>query len=95
MKKGIRNLIIAVAFILVAGIYYYFYLPALNIHSAGCWFFVMSLIIVLMLVYGFRKIVKENGQIFTKDGIQNINFKFYKKIGFIPIFFGIFFNSFN
>lgn len=76
MKKGIRNLIIAVAFILVAGIYYYFYLPALNIHSAGCWFFVMTLIAILMVVYVLRKIAKENGPIFTNNGIQNINFKF-------------------
>ena len=76
MKKGIRNLIIAVAIILVAGIYYYFYLPALNIHSAGCWFFVMSLLVVLMVLYGIRKTIKENSQIFTKNGVQNINIKF-------------------
>lgn len=76
MKKGFRNLIIAAVLIIVAGLYYYFYLPALNIHSAGCWFLVMSLIGVLMVVYGLRKTIKENGPIFTKDGIQNINFKF-------------------
>ena len=50
MKKGLRYLIIAVVLLVVAGIYYYVTLPALNIHSAGCWFFVMSLIVIVMVI---------------------------------------------
>lgn len=59
MKKGLRNVIIAVIVLLAAGIYYYVTLPALNIHSAGCWFFVMSLIVIVMVIYALRKAVKE------------------------------------
>lgn len=59
MKKGLRYLIIAVVLLVVAGIYYYVTLPALNIHSAGCWFFVMSLIVIVMVIYALRKALKE------------------------------------
>ena len=59
MKKGFRNAVIAVILLLAAGIYYYVTLPALNIHSAGCWFFVMSLILIVMIIYALRKAVKE------------------------------------
>lgn len=59
MKKGLRYLIIAVVLLVVAGVYYYVTLPAFNIHSAGCWFFVMSLIVIVMVIYALRKAVKE------------------------------------
>ncbi len=88
MKKGIRNLLIAVVLLFAAGIYYYFYLPALNIHSAGCWFFVMSFIVVVMVFYGIRKIVKENDStIFKKNGIENLEFKFDKVLKGLGILF--------
>lgn len=59
MKKGLKYLIIAVVLLVVAGVYYYVTLPAFNIHSAGCWFFVMSLIVIVMVIYALRKAVKE------------------------------------
>lgn len=59
MKKGLRNIIIAAILLVVAGVYYYVTLPAFNIHSAGCWFFVMSLIVIVMVIYALRKAVKE------------------------------------
>lgn len=89
MKKGVRNLIIALVLLLVAGIYYYFYLPALNIHSAGCWFFVISLIVILMVIYAIRKITKENEKIFTKDGIVSIDFKFDNVLKGMGILLGV------
>jgi len=55
MKKGLRSIIIAVILLIMAGIYYYVTLPAFNIHSAGCWFFVMSIIVIVMFLYAFRK----------------------------------------
>lgn len=78
MKKGIRNLIVAVILLLAAGIYYYFSLPALNIHSAGCWFFVMSLIVAGMVIYSVRKAVRGKEITFTKKGLVNVDFKFDK-----------------
>lgn len=87
MKKGIRNLIIAVVLILAACIYYYLYLPAFNIHSAGCWFFVMSLIVILTVLYEIRKIVNEKGVRFTKKGMEIVEFKFDKVLKVMAILF--------
>lgn len=78
MKKGIRNLIAVLLIILAAGIYYYFSLPALNIHSAGCWFFVMSLIAAAMVIYTVRKAIREKEITFTKKGLVNAELKFDK-----------------
>lgn len=41
--------------LLVAGLWYYIYLPAVNIHSASFWFFVMGLIVVCMGIYILKK----------------------------------------
>lgn len=41
MKKNIISLIVTIIF---GGIMYYLFLPALNIHSAGFWFYVISLL---------------------------------------------------
>ena len=48
MKKLTRNLIFIGAGLLAAGILYYIYLPAINIHSASFWYFIMGLILVCM-----------------------------------------------
>ena len=41
--------------LLFAGIYYYVTLPAINIHAAGFWFFIMILIVFIGALYVFRK----------------------------------------
>lgn len=55
MKKWIRNLLIMVAALIAVGIYYYISLPAINIHSSGFWFFLVSLIVAVMLIYSLKK----------------------------------------
>lgn len=55
MKKWIRNLLIMVAALIAVGIYYYVSLPAINIHSSGFWFFLVSLIVAVMLIYSLKK----------------------------------------
>lgn len=55
MKKGIRNLIFIIIVLAAAFIYYYVTLPAINIHSSGFWFFVMSVIAVVAIVIAIRK----------------------------------------
>ena len=55
MKKAMRNLVLALAGLLIAGIWYYIYLPAVNIHSANFWFFIMGLIVVCMGIYAVKK----------------------------------------
>lgn len=50
MKKWVRNLLIVLAVLIVAGVYYYISLPAINIHAVGFWFFLISLIFVGILL---------------------------------------------
>ena len=59
MKKMTRNLLFIVAGIVTAGILYYIYLPAVNIHSASFWFFMMGMLVVAMLIYGFKRAGRE------------------------------------
>lgn len=55
MKKVSKNLLLTLMGILVAGICYYIYLPAVNIHSVNFWFFIMGLILVVMGIYVLKK----------------------------------------
>ncbi len=66
MNKNIRNVIVAVLLVLLAGLYYYIYLPAINIHSAGCWFFVMSFIVIILALYVVRKLYKDKVVVLDK-----------------------------
>ncbi len=59
MKKMTRNLLFIVAGIVTAGILYYIYLPAVNIHSASFWFFMMGMLVVAMLIYGVKRAGRE------------------------------------
>lgn len=55
MKKGKRKLIIIIGCILALCIYYYVALPAINIHSAEIWVFMMLLIVLAAVCYIVKK----------------------------------------
>lgn len=55
MKKLTRIFALILTGLLTVGVLYYIYLPAVNIHSASFWFFIMGLIIVCMLIYAAKK----------------------------------------
>lgn len=55
MKNIKVKVVGALMLLLLAGIYYYFALPAINIHSSGFWFFVIILLAVIMIGYILRK----------------------------------------
>lgn len=78
MKKGLKGLLAVLALLIVAGVYYYVALPAINIHSAGFWFFIMSFIVFLMVVY----VVKKIGRQFKDTGVvrTDVDFKSMKPI---------------
>ena len=59
--------------LLVAGIYYYIALPAVNIHSVGFWLFLISALILVTGIIAFRKIFKEGFEII--DIHQNVIIK--------------------
>lgn len=53
--KGKTKAIIAVAVVIIAAIYYYATIPAINIHSSETWFFIMIFIVILAVLYLGRK----------------------------------------
>lgn len=68
-KKVLRNILIAIILVLVAGIYYYVKLPALNIHSPGLWKFILFLIFVgTILILGSR--VKKDYEAYGKSALR-------------------------
>ncbi len=72
MKKWVRNLVIILAALTAAGIYYYIALPAVNIHAAGFWFFIITILLVIMVVYAVRTASREyvESEISEKFGIK-------------------------
>lgn len=72
MKKWIRNLVVILLAVAAAGIYYYISLPAINIHSAGFWFFMITVLAVVIVVYGIRTASREyaEAEMSEKFGIK-------------------------
>lgn len=50
------KLLLALAVVIAASIYYYVTIPAINIHSGGFWMFIISLVVVLTLLLSARSI---------------------------------------
>lgn len=56
MKKGKVKLIAVIGVLILAAVYYYAAIPAINLHSADLWMFLIVLLILIMAVYvGKRK----------------------------------------
>ena len=54
--KNLKVKILGIVLVLLlAGIYYYITLPAINIHSTGFWFFIIILLVAIALIYILRK----------------------------------------
>ena len=53
--KGKTKAIITVFVVILAGIYYYAAIPAINIHSSETWFFIMIFLVILAVLYLGRK----------------------------------------
>lgn len=54
MKKGKAKVFLTFLVILIAGIYYYVTIPAINIHASGFWTFILSVIVLLLAAYGIN-----------------------------------------
>ena len=48
-------MMIAAIVVIMAGIYYYAAIPAINIHSSETWFFIMVFLVILAVLYLGRK----------------------------------------
>lgn len=73
MKKWIRNLLLVVAALVAAFVYYYITLPAINIHSSGFWFFIITLLAVVIVLYALKKAGREYVE---TEVAQKFGFKF-------------------
>ena len=73
MKKAKAKIIGAIVLAIVAFLYYYFTLPAINIHSRDFWFFIGILVVVLALIYAWKKRLRPD-EIKTSKGMKAILF---------------------
>lgn len=54
MKKAKFKILLVLAVLLLIGIYYYVTLPAINIHAAGFWGFLIGLVVLVLAIYALR-----------------------------------------
>jgi len=81
MKKR-RILYGVIAAVLAAGIYYYVALPAINIHSADVWYFVLFVVAAVGVIYALRKGARRG----DLNSLREV-----KKVKGVKIIFGLFF----
>lgn len=55
--------VIVLLLVVLAAVYYYVTIPAINIHAAGFWGFVISIVVALLIVYALRKRFKSKDDI--------------------------------
>ena len=67
MKK---KLLAGIAVLLLAFLYYYIELPAINIHESGFWFFLVAVIGIIVVVYAIRKRLYGTIQLKQSKGIK-------------------------
>ena len=60
MKKITRNIVLLIIMLIVAGIYYYVALPAINIHSAGFWTALELFIAFITIIYAIVQLRKRS-----------------------------------
>jgi len=78
MKKVIHYLIGTIIILLVAFIYYYITLPAINIHSPGFWWFLISLFIIICVILGLSSFSLDKGyKNKTENSLRNGIFKVF------------------
>ena len=70
MKKIGLKIGAVLAVIILAGIYYYVNLPAINIHASGFWTFLMVAVVFIIVIYGFRKKVRTVDDVKDSKGLK-------------------------
>lgn len=85
MKNRIRTLVLILAALICAGIYYYVMIPAVNIHSAGFWLFVMSLLVVFVILRVMKRAIRHHKE------YKDTAFEFDLRTDKVTLFLGILF----
>lgn len=66
MKKSTRTLILIVILGIIGFLYYYITLPAVNIHSPGFWWFIITALIIATIIAGLLANFDRNGRIYDR-----------------------------
>ena len=66
MKKKIAA---GLTLLVLAFLYYYVTLPAVNIHESGFWFFLGALVVAVLVLYGFKKRISSVQELRTNKGL--------------------------
>ena len=85
MKK-IWKLLVLIAAIIAAGVYYYVTIPAINIHSSGFWFFLIGALAAITAVIAFYKIVKTKVEIVDLGQSKLIKFMLGVIVGAVAVY---------
>ena len=72
MKNMKMKIIGVIAFLIVAGIYYYVTLPAINIHSKDFWVFLIILMVLLIVWYGWKKKIRTKEEVKSSKGMRTL-----------------------
>lgn len=74
--KNKWKLIGVIGLLLLAGIWYYVSLPALNIHSKSCWGFIAVLLAAIIVIYAWRKKIQTTTELLHNKGIKMVGIVF-------------------
>ena len=55
MKKAKFKILLTLLVLVLIGAYYYVTLPAINIHAAGFWGFLIGIVVLILIIYALRK----------------------------------------
>ena len=78
-KKLNKCMIIAVIVVLAA-IYYYFALPAINIHNASIWKFIIAIPVILLILYVVQKFHTNGGRKNPVQAGKLLNTALFKRL---------------
>ncbi len=85
-NKTITGFLISLLITLVVGgLYYYMFYPAINIHNFEFWFFILVLVIVFYVCYSIFNVGLTLEELLNRKKIISNKFNYIKYLGFVPI----------
>ena len=85
-NKAIKGFIISVLItLIVGGLYYYVFYPAINIHNIEFWFFRLLLLVIFYICYSIFNVGLTLEELFNRKKIITNKFNYVKFILIIPI----------
>jgi hypothetical protein len=85
MKKFSKYFISVIVILLIAYVYYYVSLPAVNIHNPGFWFFIIGAFVIACIIAGIASYRKDKYIHSVRELFQNKIFAFFASITVIIV----------